>query len=189
MNDPNELTPEERRAFDALPKERAPRSELENRVVAALQRRGLLPIPLAKASGGSRRRVVPWLVGAVAAGLALFVGGFAAGQYLGARSGAAAVLSGVQASRGSAAEVAAHAERAGTMYVAALVALNQLSDSADAPTRARARQAALAALGGAAEEVAHLAPNDPLAAAVLRGLNERSREHGPAPSSRSVMWF
>ena len=71
----------------------------------------------------------------------------------------------------------------------ALVALNQLTDSADAPTRARAKLAALTALGAAAEEVAHLAPNDPLAAAVLRGLNERSREQGPAPSSRSVVWF
>jgi hypothetical protein len=189
MNDPNDLTPGERRAFDALPRERAPRGELEDRVVAALQRRGLLPIPLAQAAGAGRRHVTPWLVGAVAAALALFAGGFAAGQYFGARSGAAAVLSGVQASRGSAAEVAAHAERAGTLYVAALVALNQLSDSADAPTRAKARQGALAALGAAAEEVAQLAPNDPLAAAVLRGLNERSREQGPVPSSRSVMWF
>jgi hypothetical protein len=189
MNDPDDLTPGERRALGRLPKERAPRAGLEDRVVGALRRRGLLPIPLAPAAGAERRHLTPWLVGAVAAALALFVGGFAAGQYFGARSGAAAVLSGVQASRGSPAEVAAHAERAGTMYVAALVALNQLSDSADAPARAKARQAALAALGAAAEEVAHLAPNDPLAAAVLRGLNERNREQGPAPSSRSVMWF
>ena len=188
MNDSDELTPGERQAFEAMSRERAPRAELEDRVVAALQRRGLLAIPLT-AAAGSRRRLTPWLVGALAAGLALFVGGFAAGQYFGTRSGAAAVLSGVRASSGSAAEVAAHAERAGTMYVAALVALNQLTDSADAPTRAKARLAAIAALGGAAEEVAHLAPNDPLAAAVLRGLNERSREQGPAPSSRSVVWF
>ena len=187
MNGSDELTPGEREAFEALPKEHAPRAHLEDRVVLALQRRGLLAIPLTSAAGG-RRRLAPWLVGAVAAALALFVGGFATGQYFGARSGAAAAISGVQAS-GSAAQVAAHAERAGTMYVAALVALNQLSDSADAPTRAKARQAALAALGSAAEEVAHLAPNDPLAAAVLRGLNERSREQGPAPSSRSVVWF
>ena len=188
MNETDDLTPAERRAFEALPRERAPRGGLEDRVVAALQRRGLLAIPLTSAAAERRRRT-PWLVGAVAAALALFVGGFAAGQYFGTRSGAQAVLSGVQASGGSATEVAAHAERAGTMYVAALVALNQLSDSADAPTRARARQAAIALLGSAAEEVAHLAPNDPLAAAVLRGLSERSKEQGPAPSSRSVVWF
>jgi len=187
MNGNDDLSPGERRAFEELPRERAPRAELENRVVATLQRRGLLPIPLTSRAGG-RRHLAPWLVGAAAAALALFAAGFGAGQYVGARSGAAAAISGVQAS-GTAAQVAAHVERAGTMYVAALVALNQLSDSADAPTRAKARQAALTALGAAAEEVAHLAPNDPLAAAVLRGLNERSREQGPAPSSRSVVWF
>lgn len=188
MKEPEDLTPVERSALEALPRERAPRAELENRVVAGLRRRGLLPIPL-EAAQGDRRRLTPWLVGAVAASIALFAGGFAAGQYFGARNGAAAVLSGVQASRGNAAEVAAHVERAGSAYVAALVALNRLSDSADAPTRAKARQAALAALGDAAGEIAQLAPNDPLAAAVLRGLNERNRQAGPAPSSRSVVWF
>ena len=189
MNDPNELSPAERRALEALPRERPPRAELEDRVVAALQRRGLLPIPLAHTAAGAQRRLTPWLVGALAASLALFVGGFAVGQYVGSRSGAAAALSGVQASRGDVAEVAAHAERAGVMYVAALTALSRLSDTADAPTRATARQAAITALGGAASEVAHLAPDDPLAAAVLRGFNEREREQRPAPSTRSVVWF
>jgi len=187
MHDNDDLSPGERQAFDALPRDHAPSAELETKVVAALQRRGLLPIPLTGRAGG-RRHLAPWLAGAAAAALALFAAGFGAGQYVGARSGAAAAISGVQAS-GTAAQVAAHVERAGTMYVAALVALNQLSDSADVPTRAKARQVALAALGSAAEEVAHLAPNDPLAAAVLRGLNERNRSQGPAPSSRSVVWF
>ncbi len=186
MTDPNDLTPAERRALDALPRERAPRAELEDRVVAALRRRGLLPIPLA--AGASHRRLAPWLVGAVAASLALFAGGFAAGQYFGTRSGAAAAISGVQA-HASATQVAAHAERAGALYVAALAALNQVSDSADPPTRARARLIAVNALGAAASEVAQLAPDDPLAAAVLRGLDDRSREQRPAPSTRSVVWF
>jgi hypothetical protein len=117
------------------------------------------------------------------------VGGFATGQYVGTKAGAESVLSGVQAWRGTAAQVAAHAERAGSLYVAALTALNQLSDSTDPATRARARQAAVSALGSAAEEVAHLAPNDPLAAAVLRGLSERAQQQRPEPSSRSVVWF
>jgi ABC-type transporter Mla subunit MlaD len=189
MSDPNDLSPAERRAFEALARERAPRSELEDRVVAALRRRGLLAIPLAPAGAGARRRLAPWLAGALAASLALFAGGFAAGQYVGSRSGAAAALSGVQASRGDIAAVAAHAERAGAMYVAALTALSQLSDTSDAATRATARQAAITALGAAASEVAHLAPDDPLAAAVLRGLNERARAQRPEPSTRSVVWF
>ena len=73
--------------------------------------------------------------------------------------------------------------------MAALVALNQVNDSTDVATWAKARQVALAALGAAAGEVAHLAPDDPLAAAVLRGLNERTQEQRPAPSTRSVVWF
>jgi len=186
MNEDDDLTPVERRALEALARERAPRAELEDRVVGALRQRGLLPIPLALRRG--RRHLVPWLVGAVAAALALFAGGFAAGQYFGARSGAAAAISGAQAA-GSATQVAAHVERAGALYVAALVALNQMNDSADAPTRAKARRAALSALGAAATEVAHLAPNDPLAAAVLRGMTEREQEQRPAPSTRSVVWF
>ena len=186
MNADDELTPVERRALEALARERSPRPELEERVVGALRQRGLLPIPLALRRG--RRHLVPWLAGAVAASLALFAGGFAAGQYFGARSGAAAAISGAQAA-GSATQVAAHVERAGALYVAALVALNQMNDSADAPTRAKARQAALTALGAAATEVAHLAPNDPLAAAVLRGMTEREQEQRPAPSTRSVVWF
>jgi len=185
VNENDDLTPAERRALEALPRERAPRAELEDRVVGALRRRGLLPIPLGLRSG--RRHLVPWL--AAAAALALFAGGFAAGQYLGTRSGAAAAISGVEASRGSAAQVAAHAERAGALYVAALAALNQVNDSTDAATRAKARQAAITALGAAAGEVAQLAPDDPLAAAVVRGLNDRNREQRPAPSTRSVVWF
>jgi hypothetical protein len=188
MSGPEDLTGAERRALDALPRERAPRAALEERVVAALRRRGLLPIPFT--AEAPRRRLLPWLVGAVAASLALFAGGFAAGQYFGARSGAAAALSGVQASHASVAEVAAHAEHLGALYVAALAALNKISDSsADAATRATARSAAISALGGAAAEVVQLAPDDPLAAAVLRGLNDRTQQQRPAPSTRSVVWF
>lgn len=45
MNDEreNSLTPEERDAFDSLPREAAPPPALEANVVAALQRKGLLP--------------------------------------------------------------------------------------------------------------------------------------------------
>jgi hypothetical protein len=54
---------------------------------------------------------------------------------------------------------------------------------------AGARPAAISALGAAASEVAQIAPDDPLAAAVLRGLNDRTQEQRPAPSTRSVVWF
>ncbi len=58
MNDSDDLTPSERRAFEALPRERAPRAELEDRVVAALQRRGLLPIPLAVRTAAAPRHAL-----------------------------------------------------------------------------------------------------------------------------------
>jgi hypothetical protein len=51
------------------------------------------------------------------------------------------------------------------------------------------RAVALTVLGEAAEEMALLAPDDPLAAAVLRGLNQRSRQQEPAAPSRSVVWY
>ena len=72
MNETDDLTPAERRAFEALPRERAPRGGLEDRVVAALQRRGLLAILRAKEGPRERpfvlatqrhRRWKPWLLG------------------------------------------------------------------------------------------------------------------------------
>ncbi|TAH34379.1 MAG: hypothetical protein EYC70_15655 [Planctomycetota bacterium] len=68
-----ELSPQEQRALAALPRERAPRPELEERVVAALQARGLLH---RHRPGGVRR----WI--GLAAGLAA---AFLLGYWLGAR--------------------------------------------------------------------------------------------------------
>ncbi|MEK7667239.1 MAG: hypothetical protein AAB409_01160, partial [Gemmatimonadota bacterium] len=77
----------------------------------------------------------------------------------------------------------------GSEYVAARSALLQGTDTTDAAARERATEAALAALSSAAQEVARLAPNDPLAAAVLRGLTERRRAGQPSPSTRTVVWY
>ena len=189
FDDPRDetLSPAEQSAFDALPREvRAPPS-LEERTVALLRAHGQLPIPLGRAravSGVLEHTRVLWIAGAIAASLALFASGVALGQYLGARSVADI------ASRGlSAADAAEHIQRAGSLYVAALASLGALPDSTDPEARETARQAALTVLGTAAEEVVHLAPNDPLAAAVLRGLEQRGRLQRPAPPSRSVVWF
>jgi hypothetical protein len=183
--DPNELTPAERRAFDALPRDAAPPPGLEDRTVALLQARGLLAVPLRPVAGGPRRVHPAWLVGSIAAGLALFASGAAVGQYLGARS---ATLAAAVGAGSSITERAQHVEQAGSRYLEALASFSQHSDSADVATRRRATQAALTALGSAAEEVSRLAPDDPLAAAVLRGLAERSRGAQPAPT-RAVVWY
>ncbi|MDO8666810.1 MAG: hypothetical protein Q7J79_09380 [Gemmatimonadales bacterium] len=184
-DDPSDtLSPAEQQAFDALPREQMPPSSLEDRTVALLRAHGHLPTPITVARHLRWRG--PWLVGAVAASLALFASGMALGQYLGTRNAVLLVAAGRNV---SAAELAGHVERAGSNYVNALTLLAQLRDTSDVASRAKAREAALHVLGAAAEEIAHLAPNDPLAAAVLRGLDQRLREQRPAPPSRSVVWF
>jgi hypothetical protein len=185
VTDPREeLTPAERRAFEALPREVDPPKGLEERTVAMLQSRGMLAVPLRPIGAAPRRWQPAWLVGAAAASLALFASGMAVGQYLGARTATLAAAVGA----GSMAQRAQDVERASTQYVEALASLGQWSDSADAGTRERATQAALNSLTAAAREVARLAPNDPLAAAVLRGLADRSHQSNPTPS-RTVVWY
>lgn len=186
MTDPNDLSPAERRAFEALPRTAEPPRDLEDRAVALLQARGLLAVPLRPVAAPPRRWQPAWVAGALAASLALFASGIAVGQFLGARSATIAAAVGLGS---TIAERTQHVERTGSEYVAALSALLQGTDTTDAAARERATEAALAALSSAAQEVARLAPNDPLAAAVLRGLTERRRAGQPSPSTRTVVWY
>ncbi len=186
MTDPNDLTPAERRAFEALPREAEPPTGLEGRTVALLQARGVLAVPLRPLAVPTRRWHPAWLVGALAASLALFASGIAVGQFLGARSATIAAAVGLGSSL---AERTRYVERTGSEYVAALSALFQETDTSDAASRQRATEAALGALGAAAQEVSRLAPSDPLAAAVLRGLTERRRASQPPPPTRTVVWY
>ena len=185
MTDPNDLTPAERRAFEALPREAEPPTSLEGRTVALLQARGVLAVPLRPLATPARGWHPAWLVGALAASLALFASGIAVGQFLGARSATIAAAVGLGSSL---AERTQQVQRTGSEYVAALSALLQETDTSDA-SRQRATEAALGALGAAAQEVTRLAPSDPLAAAVLRGLTERRRASQPPPPTRNVVWY
>ena len=184
----DELSSGERRAFEALPRELAPAPSLEERTVALLRQRGQLPIPLQSAgrTADARTRRVWWISGAAAAAIAIFASGVAVGQILG-MNGAAAIAT--ITAKSSADVAAAQVRRTGDLYVAALASFNRLRDTSDVRGREQARQFALAALGAAAEEVAHIAPDDPLAAAVLRGLNQRNRDQQPPASSRTVVWY
>jgi len=185
VSDPNDLSRGEQRAFDALPRETEPPPGLEDRTVALLRARGLLATPLRPVAAAPRRVNPMWLIGSIAAGLALFLSGTAVGQYLGARTATIAAAVGAGASY---AERAEHVQQASSRYLEALASLNRGSDSADTATRLAATQAALSALGAAAEEVSRLAPDDPLAAAVMRGLADRAREGREAPT-RTVVWY
>ena len=77
----NELTPEERDAFGALPREREPSRLLEERTVAELRERSLL-----RRAGASRASRI-LRAGAAAAAAAVLVGGFAAGRVTAPESG------------------------------------------------------------------------------------------------------
>jgi hypothetical protein len=179
-----ELSPGERQAFDALPREAATPPGLEERTVALLRRHGHLPTPLhAPRRGGAGVPHVWWAAAAAVAAITLFGSGIAVGQYIGTRNAVSLV------NARDASEAADHMRRAGDQYVAALASLVQLPDSSDTQARDRARETAVRILGAAAEEIAHLAPDDPLAAAVLRGLNHRDRVEGPDAPSRTVVWY
>jgi hypothetical protein len=108
---------------------------------------------------------------AVAAGIALFVGGVSVGQGMGARQTADAFQTVFQDGD---ALLAARVQRAGSDYVASLSALSD----ADGPAMADSSQAvevALTALWAAASEIVRLAPDDPLAARILQGFEARAR--------------
>lgn len=140
----DELTAEERAAFDALPRRLSPSRMLEERTVRALRVRNLL----------RPRRTLPeaWRTAALAAGIALFAGGTAFGQWLGTRQTADAVA----AARGSELSAALQLQQAGTAYLDALAALVQTTESADGEAARQAREVAFAVYRGASEEIERL---------------------------------
>ncbi len=181
--DPMALTPQERAAFDALPREADPGRLLEERTVQALWERGLL------GHRATARHPLSKLVVAmgIAASIALFVSGLAIGQWIGTRSVAATMA---EVNHQTAMQAAAAVQRAGSAYVSALGVLVQLADSSDAASVNQGREAALAALYAAVNELVVLAPTDPMSVAVRELLEPRSDTEGVGRSDiRNVVWF
>ncbi|MFQ5680236.1 MAG: hypothetical protein ACE5HP_12365 [Gemmatimonadota bacterium] len=183
-HDETPLSEEERRAFEALPRERAPSELLEERTVRALRERGLLH----GRTGASWRVPRAFVVGAVAASVALFAGGVAMGQFLGGR----AVTDAIVAARSQTPlEAATSVQRAGSAYVTALGTLAQFADTSAGPAVRQGREAALAALYGAAAELARLEGNDPLPVLLreaLRAADAWRAERSGGPDA-GVVWF
>jgi hypothetical protein len=178
-----DLTPQERAAFDALPREAEPSRLLEERTVQALRERGMLGGRRAE----SRRWSGPIVAAAVAASIALFVSGLAVGQWLGTRTIATSVA---EANHQTAMQAAAAVQRAGSAYVTALATLVQLADSSDASSVEQGREAALAALYAAVGELVLLAPDDPVSVSVRELLEPRIQTEGTGqPEIRNVVWF
>lgn len=164
-----------------LPRESMPSAWLEERTVRELRKRGLL----------RRRRGVPaWLAGSVAASLALFATGVAVGQWLGTRTTISTVAQ--IANQGTTAAAAAQVQQTGSAYVQALEMLANSARQTHGPTAdPQAREVALAALHAAANEVIRLAPNDPVAAKILQGIEQSRRQAEPQlqQTGRQIVWF
>jgi hypothetical protein len=184
------LTAEERDAFSALSRERAPSRMLEERVVASLRDRGLL--------GAARRHEHRFVFGwpplaaaaALAVSLAIFATGVTVGQWLGTQQTTAAML---QLHRQDAMQAAALVERTGSAYVSALGTLAQASGNANPQELARGKEAAQQVMQAAANEMVRLAPDDPISAQILQGLaRQRARQeddNGQAASKRRLAWY
>lgn len=186
--DPNdaadEPTPAERAAFAALRAERMPGRLLEERTVAALREQGL--VRPAEPARPRRRAATPWAAAAVAAGLALFTGGVAVGQWS-AQRGTREALDRLHADNARQAAVAV--ERTGEAYLAALKVLAASDDTA------QGRAAARAVLHAVADEMVRLSPDDAVASGILASFDrQRRQQDGPPPGTASdstarVVWF
>ncbi len=79
-------------------------------------------------------------------------------------------------------------ERSGTDYLAALVALSRTGDTTRSPERTRGRQAASRILRQAAQEVARLDPNDPLATRILDA-GEAAGTELASNEATHIVWY
>lgn len=184
----DELTPGEQAMFAALPREREPGRLLEERTVRALRERGVLQAPTAQARPRLRFPAA-WISGAIAAGIALFVGGLATGQYLGARH-AAEMVSLVQ--RQDAQNAALLVQQTGTAYVQALSRLSQVSDTTRGGAGRAGGEVAQQMLRQAASEVVRISPNDPVASGILAVFDRagaRPAAQRDSAGRQSVVWF
>lgn len=183
------LTPAEARAFAELPREREPGSLLEERTVRALRTRELLREAPPRAA---RRLRFPaaWISGAIAAGIALFLGGLATGQYLGGRQ-ADRMLSQIQ--RRDAQQAALMVQQTGSAYLQALSQFAQVADTSRGAQSAQGREVASRMLRAAANEVVKLNPNDPVASGILAAFDRAAPAPGAAPrdtaARQNVVWF
>lgn len=178
-----ELTPDEREAFDALPRVGIPPAHLEERVVRALHGRGLL---LESGARSGRSGYRGWLVAAAVAGLALFTSGVAVGQWVEGRSTAdvlATVLGEDPLGRALA------VQEAGSQYVSAVARLAELIDEADASELDPGREAARASVHAVLLELSRLNPDDETVQLMLGILERGTRQDEEVVAARQTFWF
>jgi hypothetical protein len=179
------LTPEERRALDALPRQGVPPRRLEERTVEALRARGLLrparPRGLLLSPG--------YLAAAAVVALAAILGAFTLGQYLGGRQTADAMLAMHRQDSGRLAE---SVQRASAAYLTALSDLTVRAAGAPPAERDAGREAVRRSLYQAADQLVRLAPDDPLASRILQAFEQAEAGPGAPPRDdveQQVIWF
>ena len=182
----DDLTPEERAMFAALPRERDPGRLLEERTVRALRERGLV-----HAAAKPRRAIrfhAGWMSGAIAAGIALFLGGMSMGQHLATKSIATTIE---QHDQRQAAQLV---QQTGSAYVQALARLSQASNTTTGVQGQEGREVAQAMLRAAADEVVRMSPNDPVATGILAAFDRAGAQKAAAAapdtaSKERLVWF
>jgi hypothetical protein len=184
MND-DDLTPVEREALEALPREQTPSPFLEERVVRALRERGLLR--------PRRRRTVELTVlrvaVAVAAGIVLLLGGFVVGRWTGARPSGPVDTRPIEASQLA---LAASLQRAGTAYLAALEDLASSDNAPRSEEMRQGREVALTTLYTAAGEVSRIVPKSHMARQLLQALDlavQRDPAKQDEGKAERLIWF
>jgi len=177
-----DLTQEERDAFEALPRQRIPPGHLEDQVVDALHGKGLL------VARGARRPQRRWLAtAAAAAAVAFFASGMAVGQWIGGQSTVEVVTAVMEQ---DAASRAMAVQAAGSEYVRAVARLGEFADANNPTAIDSGREAAQMALHAAALELGRLSPDDPTIQLVLAVLQRSMSGDANQPGAvRQTIWF
>jgi hypothetical protein len=179
----DDLTPQERAEFRALPREMDPGHALEERTVRALRAEGLLRRVPSRVI--SIHFTPSWFTAAAAACVALFAAGFAMGGWFEARHTTQVVT---QIHEQDATRAAALVQQTGSAYVSAMSALASLNDRPGSnPQLAQGREVAVNALHAAANQLVRLAPEDPLSVQILAGMRRASRDS--TGSTDRLVWF
>ena len=165
----DDLTPQEKKTLETLPKERVPSAFLEERVVRTLRRRGALrPMSRRNIEITNKR-----LIGAVAACLAFVICGFTMGLLATPTQVVSPPLATMSA---SAVPVSLSVQEAGTAYITALERLALMSSSAESDDARnndelrQGREAALITLYTAADEMAKIIPKDQLSRCIVNAI-------------------
>jgi hypothetical protein len=176
--------------IDAAPAASCPAIPSSSPGVFAFRQRSKVP--------GRRTRM--WLLAAASMvlSLAIFGAGLFVGQWMGTRNTERIFLS---VREQDSARLAQRVQESGSAYVATLAALEKLRASAGQRKEAlnfssqavseiqQGQEAALAALHGAAIELARITPEDPRIALMLKILEDRRFRPAQVRNSKQALWF